>query len=242
MCVAAVALSPNARWRLVMAGNRDEYHHRPTAPLAQWDNGVMAGRDLQAGGTWLGAHESGRFALVTNFRVDGYPRPHLSSRGALVTDWLLGREPQGMDRMNPFNLLLYAADGAWHVANHPTTLRRPLTPGIHGLSNGGFDDRWAKTAAVEAAVAAWLTDQPDGDFAPLFDALRNETPLPDPGPVPGSGPTPEYTPVFIRNPVYGTRCSTVLAVDAKGNGRIVERRFDADGNITGESALAFRWP
>ena len=73
MCVAAIAWLAHPRWRLVAIGNRDEFHGRPTAPLARWDNGVLAGRDLQAGGTWLGVHADGRFALVTNLRAEGYP-------------------------------------------------------------------------------------------------------------------------------------------------------------------------
>lgn len=234
MCVAAIALGAHPRWRLVMIGNRDEYHERPTAPLMRWDNGILAGRDLQAGGTWLGASADGRFALVTNFRVPGYPRPHLASRGALVTDWLLGREPHGIAGMNPFNLLLTGPDGAWHVTNHPAPARTALAPGIHGLSNGGFDDRWAKTLTLEAALARWLAAGSD-NFAPLLTALGDDAPLP------GEGPEPAFSPVFIRNPVYGTRCSTVLAVDAEGHGQIVERRFDADGGESGETTLAFTW-
>jgi uncharacterized protein with NRDE domain len=234
MCVAAVALAASPRWRLVMIGNRDEYHARPTAPLARWDNGILAGRDLQAGGTWLGANQAGRFALVTNYRVDGYPQAHLASRGALVTDWLLGREPDGIAGMNPFNLLLFDGGEAWHLTNHPSPQRRLLDPGIHGLSNGGFDDRWAKTLALEAALAGWL-GQDQSDVEPLFAALRSEALLP------GPGPSPEFSPVFIRNLLYGTRCSTVLTVDGDGAGRITERRFDAEGRPTGETALDFRW-
>lgn len=73
MCVAAIAWAAHPRWRLVAIGNRDEFHARPAAPLARWDNGIVAGRDLEAGGTWLGV-SPGRFALVTNYRVDGYPK------------------------------------------------------------------------------------------------------------------------------------------------------------------------
>ncbi|MDF8333431.1 NRDE family protein [Novosphingobium cyanobacteriorum] len=234
MCVAAVALSASPRWRLVMIGNRDEYHQRPTAPLSRWNNGILAGRDLQAGGTWLGANAAGRFALVTNYRVDGYPRAHLASRGALVAHWLLGSGPDGIAAMNPFNLLLVDGPQAWHLTNHPAPQRRLLDPGIHGLSNGGFDDRWAKTLALEAALAGWL-ERDDAAMEPLFTALRSEAPLP------GPGPSPEFSSAFIRNPLYGTRCSTVLTVDAGGAGRIAERRFDADGQATGETVLDFRW-
>jgi uncharacterized protein with NRDE domain len=232
MCVAAAAYRAHPRWRLVVIGNRDEFHERPTAPLALWQNGVIAGRDLQAGGTWLGAAENGRLALVTNLRVDGYPQPHLASRGALVTDWLAGHEPAAPETMNPFNLFMADAQAAWHLTNHPEVRRTPLTPGIHGLSNGPHDQPWAKTCALEAALTRWLAED-SADPAPLFAALAN------PAELAGAGPEPRFSPVFIRNPLYGTRCSTVVLIDAQGTGRIIERRFDAAGRTTGESDLTF---
>ena len=93
MCVAVLAWQAHPRWRLVVAANRDEFHERPTAPLARWSDGTIAGRDLQAGGTWLGLNAAGRLALVTNFRLPGYPRPDLASRGGpgLLADIPLGR-------------------------------------------------------------------------------------------------------------------------------------------------------
>lgn len=232
MCVAAAAFRAHPRWRLVVIGNRDEFHERPTAPLAQWETGAIAGRDLQAGGTWLGVNAAGRAALVTNLRVDGYPLPHLASRGALVTDWLAGHEPAAPETMNPFNLFMADAHAAWHLTNHPVPHRIPLAPGIHGLSNGPHDRPWAKTRALEAALGAWLEAGEDHP-APLLAALADETELP------GEGPEPRFSSVFIRHPLYGTRCSTVLTIDTDGRGQIRERRFNAEGRITGETAIPF---
>ncbi len=232
MCVAAAAFRAHPRWRLVVIGNRDEFHERPTAPLARWPNGAIAGRDLQAGGTWLGVNEAGRFALVTNLRIDGYPRPELASRGALVTDWLAGQEPAAPETMNPFNLFMADAESAWHLTNHPAVRRLPLAPGIHGLSNGPLEAPWAKTSALEAALADWLAAGSD-DPQPLLAALADRTELP------GEGPELRFSPVFIRNPLYGTRCSTVLLIAADGAARIIERRFDAAGQATGETEIAF---
>lgn len=232
MCVAAVAFAAHPRWRLVVIANRDEFHERPTAPLSRWKNGVMAGRDLQAGGTWLGVAENGHVALVTNLRVDGYPQAHLASRGALVTEWLAGREPASLETMNPFNLFHANVHAAWHLSNHPAPLRRALAPGIHGLSNGAHDEPWAKTRALEAALGPWLAAG-NANLVPLLAALRDETELPE------KGPEPRFSPVFIRNPLYGTRCSTVVTIDSAGNGRMFERRFDAEGADTGETELTF---
>ncbi|WP_421837894.1 NRDE family protein [Novosphingobium sp.] len=232
MCVAAAAFRAHPRWRLVVIGNRDEFHERPTAPLAEWESGVIAGRDLQAGGTWLGVNAAGRAALVTNLRVEGYPQPHLASRGALVTDWLAGREPAAPETMNPFNLFMAEPESAWHLTNHPRPQRRALAPGIHGLSNGPHHAPWAKTRALEAALGAWL-EMGEDDPAALFAALADRTELA------GEGPDPRFSGVFIRNPLYGTRCSTVLTIAANGAARIIERRFDAAGQTTGETDLSF---
>jgi uncharacterized protein with NRDE domain len=237
MCVAALAWHAHPRWKLVMAGNRDEFHARPTAALADWGDGLLAGRDLQAGGTWLGIKPD-RFALVTNYRVEGYPLPHLASRGALVTDWLRHGQLGEIAAMNPFNLWLVEGEQLHFVTNHPERVHLPLGSGIHGLSNGGRDDRWHKTARLEAALAEWL--EREADPAALLDALADDEL--DPGAFErDDGPIPEFSAVFIRSPEYGTRCSTVLAVDAAGAGTIIERSFDADGQESGLVKLDFRW-
>lgn len=232
MCVAAMAFRAHPRWRLVVAANRDEFHERPTAPLARWESGVIAGRDLQAGGTWLGVAETGHAALVTNLRVEGYPQPQLASRGTLVTDWLEGCEPEALLTMNPFNLFLADKDAAWLLTNHPAAERRSLEPGIHGLSNSAIDTPWAKTRALQEAVGRWL-EAGDDDPAQLFAALRDEQELP------GAGPEARFSSVFIRNQAYGTRCSTVVMIDAEGYGRVIERRFGATGADAGETDLSF---
>lgn len=246
MCVASIAWDTHPRWRLVVIGNRDEYHERPAAPLAPWPkepgfgSGIIAGKDLRAGGTWLGVSEQGRFALVTNYRAPGYPQPGRPSRGGLVAGLLTGELPGRIAEMNPFNLVMADRDGLRFLTNYPEEVEMPLPRGIHGLSNGGFENPWPKTHQLNRALEDWLAGEAR-DFAPLFAALRAETPdaacaLPE------DGPEPDYAPVFIRNPVYGTRCSTVVAIDREGDGTIVEHGFDAGGSAAGETAIAFRWP
>jgi len=239
MCVAALAWAAHPRWQLVVAANRDEFHSRPTAPLTRWDNGVIAGRDLEAGGTWLGVNDAGRFALVTNFRLPGYPKPGLASRGELVVDWLLGRPDPDSAALNPFHLLRVGPEGASHVTNQPAPLAQPLAPGLHGVSNGHFDQPWQKTQRLCDGLGAWL-DRATGEPTGLFAALADETPLPPEAD--SEGPDVPFSPVFIRNPAYGTRCSTVVLIDADGRGTIIERRFNPDGQATGETELAFTWP
>ncbi|HEX7751340.1 MAG TPA: NRDE family protein [Novosphingobium sp.] len=249
MCVAAIAWDAHPRWRLVAIGNRDEFHARPAAGLAEWDDGsgILAGRDLQGGGTWLGVSNAGRFVLVTNFRVPGYPQPGRPSRGGLVTDLLTGTVRAAeveIAAFNPFNLFVVEGGEARVLTNHPFEARQPLTPGVHGLSNGPFEGSWPKTRQLNVGLADWLGG-PAEDFAPLLTALRAETPHPADAPddaPPGSQPEARYAPVFIRDSLYGTRCSTVVAVDRAGGGTILERRYAPDGKATGETALRFAWP
>ncbi|MBN8484470.1 MAG: NRDE family protein [Sphingomonadales bacterium] len=231
MCVAAIAWSAHPEWTLVAIGNRDEYHARPAAPLTRWDSGILAGRDLEAGGTWLGV-SPGRFALVTNRRAEGYPRAGMASRGGLVTGWLQSEDPGNTAAMNPFNLFTASPGGARLETNFPTAESHMLPPGIHGLSNGGLDERWHKITRLEGALANWL--QAGQAPAVLLDALADETPDP-------ADPDNFLSPPFIRNPGYGTRCSSVIAVKADGRGTIIERRFDELGLVTGETELDFVW-
>ena len=248
MCVAALAWSAHPRWLLVAIGNRDEYHDRPAAPLAAWSDGsgMLAGRDLRSGGTWLGVSDVGRFALVTNRRGAEAADPAKASRGALVTDMLRGGDPARVDpeSFNPFNLIVADTTQAQFLTNRPDPLHTPLAHGIYGLSNGALDAPWAKTLHLKAALLDWL-NAGDDDFAPLFTALRSET-LPQAGihpREPSDVPIePADTPPFIRHPTYGTRCSTVVAIGRDGAGTIAERRFSAAGEEAGETRLAFGWP
>lgn len=239
MCVAAIAWMAHPRWRLVAIGNRDEFHQRPTAPLGRWDDGsgIIAGRDLRAGGTWLGVTPDGRFALVTNFRVPGYPKPGLASRGGLITGWLNGEPLPDIAAMNPFNLCLADRDGARVVTNHPQPETHALAPGVHGLSNGGFQRPWPKTRQLAGALGDWLAGAA-ADPEPLFAALREETPHARQAPD-EEGPEAPYSPVFIRNEVYGTRCSSVVLIAHDGRGMIEERSFAADARARGRKTVSF---
>lgn len=229
MCVAAIAWLAHPRWRLIAIGNRDEFHDRPTAPLGAWNDnsGIIAGRDLRAGGTWLGVTETGRFALVTNFRVPGYPKAGLASRGGLVTGWLQGTEEPDIAAMNPFNLCLADEDHVRVLTNYPGRELHDLAPGVHGLSNGAFQRPWPKTRQLCTALDEWLQTEAD-DPAALFSALGAETPK-APKSADEEGPEAVYSPVFIRDSVYGTRCSTIVLIGRDGAGRIEERSFDAQG-------------
>ena len=249
MCVLALAYDRHSRWRLVLAGNRDELHARPTAALHRWDGPgrVLAGQDLRSGGTWLGVSEEGRLAVVTNLRGFGPPEMERPSRGLLLRDLLAGEgdyaapSDSDLDRFNPFNLFALTDGTLMFRSNRPAPQRRVLGPGLYGASNGPLDAPWPKTVRLKAALDDWL--QAGGERPEtLLDALTDDQPPPVQAGPPSDAPEPPQTPIFIRNPLYGTRCSTVVAIDRDGRGTIVERRYDAEGAATGETALAFDWP
>lgn len=252
MCVLAMAWRAHPRWRLIVAGNRDELHARPARPLGRWPepDHLLAGKDLASGGTWLGVSEAGRFAVVTNLRGFGGPRPGAPSRGFLLRDVLSGDGPYAepddttLAAFSPFNLIRVREGSADFWTNEPAPARSPLLPGLYGLSNGRLDEPWPKTVRLKTILADWLAADADRPEA-LLDGLQEDRlaasadPLIAPSDVPLE---PPVSPIFIRNPLYGTRCGTVVAVDARGQGRIIERRFNAAGVATGQTALPFAWP
>ena len=241
MCVAAVAWDCHPDLLLVAIANRDEFHERPTAPLGRWSDApdIIAGRDLRGGGTWLGVSETGHFALLTNFRDPAGFLAGRPSRGGVVTDLLAGHDPEGIAAMNPLNAFHAAPDRARFITNYPEPREEALTGGIHGLSNGAFSPPWPKTAQLCDHLTSWLTKDP-ADVEPLFCALRSESPRPaDPAPM--HAPEPDYAPVFIADPQYGTRCSTVVTISRGGSGIIAERSFDARAQPVGTRRIAFRW-
>src|SRR5262245_10572919 len=155
MCLLVLAWDMHPRYRLVFAGNRDEFHERPSAPLGWWTDSprILAGRDLQAGGTWLGLSRQGRFGVVTNFRDLQRPLEGAPSRGALITRWLAGEAPldgfleelhESAARYAGFNLLLSDGESLVYASNRLPEFSRTLAPGIYGLSNHLLDTPWPK--------------------------------------------------------------------------------------------------
>ena len=251
MCIISLAWQAHPRWQLVAIGNRDEMHARPAAPLARWPEHphLLAGRDIQAGGTWLGVSEQGRFAAVTNLAGHGTPDPDRASRGDLLKDFLSGEgryadlDAVAFADFNPFNLVTIANGQAMVHANQPEPVSRCLAPGVHGLTNGPLDRPWPKAAHLDAALQEWLQSGSD-DSGPLFDALASRRTYAGSAtvvPGPAAALEPASSGIFIENPLYGTRCSTIVTIDAAGNGTILERRYDAAADVTGEDRLDFRW-
>ena len=245
MCLVVLAVDAHPRFALVLAANRDEYYARPAAPAAWGREGkfrdVLAGRDLMAGGTWLGVRRDSSFALVTNVREGKAQDPAARSRGELP---LLGLDSmRGIDgtRYNGFNLVAGDAGRVEWMSNRNGGIHR-VAKGVHGLSNALLDVPWPKVTRTQARFEAWLESGAD-DFAPLFDALGDRTQAPD-ALLPATGVTLAWERLlsapFIVSDGYGTRCSTVLAIDREGQATFVERSFASDGTQASEVAIEFR--
>ena len=254
MCLVVVALHAHPKYQLVIAANRDEFHAREALP-AHWGDhppfaGVLAGRDLEAGGTWLGVRRDGRWALLTNVREGrGHNNPAAPSRGELVPAVLGDRATPAAaltaimrngDAYNGFNLLTGDVTSAVWVSNRSDTTTA-IKAGVHGLSNALLDTPWPKVQRTRAALVAWAAQHTD-DLAPVFAALSDRNRAPDAA-LPSTGVSLEWERLlsapFIVSADYGTRCATVLAIEGNGNARFIERTFDKLGNATGEVDFAF---
>ena len=242
MCLLILAHHSRADYPLIIAANRDEFFDRPTRPLVFWPEhtDILAGRDLQAGGTWMGLHRNGRLAAITNFREPARMRPEAPTRGHLVRDFIGGDDKAAIyleklnchpRRYNGFNLIAGRVGALFYYGNRGAA-PQPLEAGIHGLSNHLLDTPWPKVERAKRAMAAIVgqTGPPDPEDLLAFLEDRHQPPDAD---LPQTGVGLEWErilgSVFIQSPTYGTRASSVLIVAADGCTRFVERSFAPDG-------------
>jgi uncharacterized protein with NRDE domain len=228
MCLIALAYKHHPDYPLIVAANRDEVRDRPAAPAAWWADlpEIFAGRDLLACGTWLGITRQGRFAAVTNHRDLSRPPVRGPSRGALVTQALLADiDPRTTGAYAGFNLV----HGPLHALRYHNNVQpadAPLPPGIHGLSNAFLNTPWPKVQRAVQALADAIDPRTMPDVDELFHLLNDAEPAPDQA-LPDTGLPLEMerlvSSVLITGKDYGTRCSTVLLVDADGHVHFEER-------------------
>ena len=249
MCLVVMAVGQSPEYPLILAGNRDEFHARPTDAAQWWSDkpDIVGGRDLEAGGTWLALHRAGRFATVTNYRDAAAAKPGLRSRGHLVTEFLERDVPpleylDGIDARAYAGFNLIAGDGSnvAYLSNRDGGMRE-LSPGIYGLSNALLDGPWEKVERSKQGITALL--QRNAIFEKTLLALLDDR---TPGTVDeneaarlGEAAARAITAPFIVTPDYGTRCSTVVTMDNKSQWRLLERRFDPKGEVSGESRFSF---
>ena len=249
MCLVILGWRQHPDFPLIVAGNRDEFHNRPTKEIHWWPDkpDIVGGRDLQAAGTWLALSRKGRFATVTNYRDAELPTAKLRSRGHLVTDFLASSD-DALEYLNAidgaayagFNLLV--SDGktlAWF--SNRSENARVLPPGIYGLSNALLDSPWHKVLRGKAALAQLISENKvnetellrilgDRSKAPVGEVEADRLPFATAHAI--SAP-------FIVLGDYGTRSSSVVLCDSTGKWRLHERRFDPSGESTGDTTLSF---
>jgi uncharacterized protein with NRDE domain len=253
MCLALIALDCHPQYSLIIAANRDEFYDRPTTPAEFWADApsVLAGRDLKAGGTWLGIDRRGRLAAVTNVRQGERELPAPRSRGRLVSDFLraniralryMEQVQSEADLYNGFNLIVVDAGGLFYYSNREGPARS-LSPGVYGLSNHLLDTPWPKVATTKAAFGALLHGGASELIRDLFALLADRS-RPGDGLLPSTGVSMEWerllSSAFIASEDYGTRSSTVVLEGRDGTVVFVERSFGPRGAPAAEVRFQFQ--
>lgn len=253
MCLIALAWQARRDLPLLVAANRDEWRERPAEPAHWWKDhpDLLAGRDLQAGGTWMGITRQGRFAAVTNFRDPSDKRSTARSRGTLVTEFLLGTDAPARflsnlsaraNEYNGFNLILGDPDSLFYYGSREGE-PRAIEPGVHALSNHLLDEPWPKVVKGRERMEAALQAR---DPSPaLFDLLSDIEGAPDEVlPQTGMGLAWErrLASALITGQGYGTRASTVLTVASSGKAVMEERTREPDGSVSGVVTERFAIP
>jgi uncharacterized protein with NRDE domain len=244
MCLILLACNQHPEYPLILAANRDEYFDRPSGPLQFWDENpeVLAGKDLEKGGSWLGVNRGGKLAAVTNYHPDNGLSPGARSRGLLVKHYLY-RDFSAMEYLqvlagesglyNGFNILLYDLESCYFFSNY---VRQPvkLSAGFHGVSNGALTTPWPKVSKGIKGMEQVLKSGRCTDPEAYFELLSNRT-VPEDQALPDTGTEVELerklAPIFVRGERYGTRSSSVIIYDNRKHISFSERTYHQDGTI-----------
>ncbi len=239
MCLIVFAHNCHPEYQLILGANRDEFRDRPADPAGFWSDALhlLAGRDRQAGGTWMGVTTAGKFAAITNYRDPCQQMVDPPSRGKLVSDYLLNENLTPEDHQaalnrdgqlyDGFNLLYGTIDKLYYFTNRGGSSGL-VSPGIHGLSNHLLDTHWAKVTAATSRLDS-IVQHRSIDPEEMLAALSDPVPFAD-NLLPETGVGLErermLSPLFIENEEYGTRSSTVILVNRNGQVSFTERVFD----------------
>lgn len=231
MCLTVFAFKTNKKYPLIFASNRDEFYDRPAEPATFWYDhpDLLAGRDLKAGGTWLGMTTSHRFAAITNYRDMDNIKDNAPSRGDIVSDYLTSDKSapdfiedlrKSAKRYNGFNLIAGTTSELWYYSNVKDQIEK-IKPGIHALSNAFLDTSWPKTEKARERFSQILKKDEEISRSKFFDLLQDQEIFPD-HKLPSTGLSPEMerlvSSIFITSESYGTRCSTVIKADPSPEG------------------------
>lgn len=250
MCLINFSFHAHQRYKLVIAANRDEFYKRPTEKAHYWNDepDILAGRDLLQMGTWLGVTKTGRIAALTNFRDPSMPEAGKLSRGALVRDFLTTDEAPEVffhslaaEDYTGFNLIAGTADELFYYNNIDKRLSA-IHNGVHGLSNHFLNTPWPKVIKGKNQLDRYLSEHEELDLGQIFELLADaeqadETDLPNTGV--GLEFEKMLSPMFIKTADYGTRSSTIVAVDVENNLTFAERVYK-DGVLKEEQVFNFK--
>jgi uncharacterized protein with NRDE domain len=253
LCLILLAINSHPQYSLIVGSNRDEFYDRSAEPASFWANSptLLAGRDLRAGGTWLGITTDGKFATITNFRDPTTLKNNAPSRGKLVTAYLEGRENpeqyirnlgESKDEYNGFNLILGDHRRLFYYSNRGEKVHS-LSHGIFGLSNHLLDTPWPKLhrgkEEFKRIILRGKVVVPDD----LFHILQDSA-LPDDESLPNTGVGLEkermLAPVFIKSPDYGTRSTTLVFIDKFSHVTFIERTHNTINDLYSDVKFEFQ--
>jgi uncharacterized protein with NRDE domain len=244
MCILFLALQQHPKYPVIICANRDEFHHRPTQKMHLWERpNILAGKDLQAGGTWLGLNSNGRFAALTNFRQPATFDTAKNSRGDLVLKALTNNSDDMArnltathEQYNGFNLV-YGSLNNLHCFDSINKRHHQLSSGVHSICNGALDDLWPKMQLGQQQLTDVITKQNNSNFQPLninqlFKIMTNDTQsLPENLPKTGVSDDWEQmlSSIFIVSEKYGTRSTVIVTCDLDDNVEVHEQNYNKYG-------------
>lgn len=253
MCILFIGVEQHPNFPLIVAANRDEFHIRPTQPSGFWSQrpNVLAGKDLQAGGSWMGVSKQGKLAALTNIRAPGKERSDAVSRGELVMNFLnddvceqqyLKGLSASAHKYNGYNLLFGRLDDLQVYNNFEDSVYR-LSKGVYGLSNANLNSPWPKLDLGRSELAKYCRQTSELNIEHLFDLLGNSS-KPKDEVLPQTGVPIEWerklSSIFIQSPDYGTRSSTVLLLDRYRQVFWQERSFNANAALIDQQTYLFK--
>ena len=251
MCLILFALQQHPDYPLIVAANRDEFYQRPTQAAHFWPEApaLFAGKDLQAGGTWMGVTKGGRFAAVTNYRETAAPPEHAISRGELCKNFLLAdinaenyldQLDQSKNHYAGFNLLVGDSSALYYYSNRQGVIQA-ITPGVHGLSNNLLNTPWPKVESGKTILTSMIAtpSEPEQLLSLLLDKQ-----IADDAALPNTGVDLDTERLlssrFIHSEHYGTRSSAVLRIDHSGRIDWTEQCFDQLGPSTEIASICIK--
>jgi len=257
MCILFFAIKQHPKYPVIICANRDEFHQRPTQAMHWWPEEsnqatVLAGKDLQADGTWLGLNKQGRFSALTNYRQPELFDESKQSRGDLVLQ-ALAKEDKEITQLlaksahhyNGFNLV-YGKLNNLKCFDSISKKQQALTSGFHSLCNGALDDIWPKMALGQDQLAKSIGSLPEQslNIDELFSLMNNAQQAKKEN-LPSTGVPLDWeqrlSSIFIVSPEYGTRTTNIILQDSEGKTTVYDRSYNEQGNCTKEQCFFIKY-